>query len=157
MGQTFAADTKIAFVVSRFNTEITDGLLAGGQEVARENGLTETQWQVIRVPGAWEIPLVADELARSGKYTAIVCLGCVIRGQTSHDQHINRFVSLALGNLGLEHRLPITFGILTVENRQQACERSGGDVANRGSEATAAALELIHTLRQIRDNVAQPG
>ena len=160
MEASLPADTRIAFVVSRFNEEITDGLLSGGRQVLRDAGVADTHAEVFRVPGAWEIPLVADQLARHNssrqhKWSAIVCLGCVIRGQTSHDQHINRFVSMALGELGLKHQMPITFGILTVENRQQAIERSGGSVANRGAEATHAALDLLRTLASIRADSAR--
>lgn len=144
-------NSKFAFVVSRFNEEITENLLGGGKDVLTQAGISQDNIEVFRVPGAWEIPLIAEELANSEThYSAIVCLGCVIKGQTSHDEHINRFVSLALGELGMEYRIPITFGILTVNNHQQAVDRSGGSVANRGAEATHAAVEMCRLLDTIR-------
>ena len=133
---------KFAIVVSRFNEEITGNLLSGASQALVEKGVDDSQIDVVFVPGAWEIPLIVKRLAKSASYQAVICLGAVIKGQTSHDQHINHFVSTALGNLGLEFEIPITFGILTVENRQQAIDRSGGSVANRGTDAALAAIEM---------------
>ncbi len=135
-------DKKFAIVVAKFNEEITGNLLSGAVEALTAAGVQDQHIDVARVPGAWEIPLVAKKLAGRSAYHAIICLGAVIRGQTSHDQHINHFVSTALGNLGLEFGIPITFGILTCNDRQQAIDRAGGSVANRGTDAALAAIEM---------------
>ena len=140
---------KFAIIVARFNEQITENLLAGAVKALTSAGVDDGQIDVARVPGAWEIPLVARKLAQRSDYSAVICLGAVIRGQTSHDQHINHFVSTALGNLGLEFGIPITFGILTCENRQQAIDRSGGSVANRGTDAALAAIEMCDLIESI--------
>ncbi|HPP51847.1 MAG TPA: 6,7-dimethyl-8-ribityllumazine synthase, partial [Thermoguttaceae bacterium] len=104
---------RFAVVVSRYNESITRGLLDGAVRTLREHGVADDQIEVAWTPGAFEIPTVASRLAATGRYTAIVCLGAVIRGETTHDQHINRAVSLALAQLGMRYRLPVLFGVLT--------------------------------------------
>lgn len=148
-GQSQAAAPRLAVVVSRYNESITGRLLEGALETAGRAGLARDAVQVVRVPGAWEIPLMARWLAESGQVDGLVCLGAVIRGETSHDQHINRFVSLSLGQLSMESGLPVGFGLLTCEDLQQAVQRSGGAAGNKGEEATAAVLEMLRLRREL--------
>jgi 6,7-dimethyl-8-ribityllumazine synthase len=150
-GSTVGNDRHFAIVVSNFNAKITENLLSGAIQILQNSGIGDDKITVARVPGAWEIPLVAQKLARSNRFAAIVCLGCVIRGQTSHDQHINHFVSNSLGKLGLEFDLPITFGILTCESRQQAEDRSGGTKGNRGADAAEAALQMFGLMEKLEN------
>jgi 6,7-dimethyl-8-ribityllumazine synthase len=103
------------------------------------------------VPGAWEIPLVARRLARQKRFAAVLCLGAVIRGETSHDQHINHQVSLSLGKIALELEIPVLFGVLTCYSLEQALARAGGAAGNKGAECAQAALEMVHLLKQLPD------
>ena len=146
------AKAQVAIVVARYNESITSKLLEGAVTTLTEAGVDEQRIDVAWVPGAWEIPLVTSELARQKQYDAILCLGAVIRGETTHDQHINRQVSLSLGRLGLKYRLPVLFGLLTCNSLEQAIHRAGGNVGNKGSECASAALEMMALMRQIRDN-----
>ncbi|MCA9269207.1 MAG: 6,7-dimethyl-8-ribityllumazine synthase, partial [Planctomycetales bacterium] len=104
---------------------------------------------IVWTPGAWELPLAAARLARSGQYAALVCLGAVIRGETTHDEHINRQVSLSLGQLALETGVPVAFGVLTCNTLEQAIHRAGGNVGNKGVEAAQAAIEMANLLPQL--------
>ncbi len=140
---------RIGIVISRYNESITSKLLTGALETLINSGVADENIDVAWVPGAWEIPVVADRLANTKKYAAILCLGAVIRGETTHDQHINRQVSLSLGELGIRYQLPVLFGLLTCENMEQAIHRSGGNVGNKGAECAEAALEMISVLHQI--------
>jgi 6,7-dimethyl-8-ribityllumazine synthase len=142
-------DDRFAIVVSRYNESITRKLLDGAVRTLGEHGVADERIAVAWVPGAWEIPLVARRLGRSGRYAAVLCLGAVIRGETSHDRHINRQVSLSLGQLALELDLPVPFGILTCESLEQAIHRSGGQVGNKGVECAEAALEMTSLLARI--------
>ena len=149
---TLVNDHHFAIVVSKFNETITENLLKGAINVLQQNGISDNNITVARVPGAWEIPLVAKKLAQTSRFASIVCLGCVIRGQTSHDSHINRFVSNSLGRLGMKYELPITFGILTCEDTQQAEDRSGGAKGNRGADAAEAALYMCGLMESLDDS-----
>jgi 6,7-dimethyl-8-ribityllumazine synthase len=140
---------RYAIVVSRYNHSITGSLLRGAVETLKEKGIEEHNIDVAWVPGAWEIPLVAQELAATKKYVAILCLGAVIKGETTHDEHINRQVSLSLGQMSLEYKLPVLFGVLTCNTLEQAIHRSGGNVGNKGIECAEAALEMVALLRQL--------
>ncbi len=122
---------RYGIVVSRYNESITSKLLAGARSTLEAAGLLEDAIDVAWVPGAFELPLVADQMAGSGRYVAVLCLGAVIRGDTSHDQHINRAVSLGIMETGLRHGIPVLFGVLTCDTVEQAIQRSGGDVANK--------------------------
>ena len=134
-------DDRIAIVVARWNESITRRLLDGAVATLRERGIADAAIDVAWVPGAWEIPLIAQEFAESGRYQAVICLGAVIRGETTHDQHINRAVSLAISELALATGIPVLFGILTCETMEQAIHRAGGNVGNKGSECATAALK----------------
>ena len=140
---------RFAIVVSRYNEHITTRLLTGAVETLRAAGIADEAIDVAWVPGAWEIPLVAQRMARSQNYAAVLCLGAVIRGETTHDEHINRQVSLSLGQLGLETGLPVLFGVLTCNTVEQAIHRAGGNVGNKGIECAEAALEMVRLLSKL--------
>jgi 6,7-dimethyl-8-ribityllumazine synthase len=140
---------RVAIVVSRFNQSITQKLVDGALSTLRERGLAESQIDIAWVPGAFEIPVVANRLASSSQYQAVLCLGAVIRGETTHDQHINRAVSLGLMKAGMRTGVPVLFGILTCDTLEQAIHRSGGNVGNKGSECAEAALEMIDLLAKL--------
>lgn len=137
---------RFAAIVSLWHQPITDKLLEGALETLADHGVASGQLEVFQVPGAWELPLATQAALRSGRFHGVVSLGCVIRGETTHDQYINRFVSESLGRMSLEHNIPVGFGLLTCETREQAVERSGGSVGNKGVEATLAMLEMIRLL-----------
>jgi len=140
---------KIAIVVSKYNASITERLLEGALETLREHEVAENNIDVAKVPGAWELTVAAAQMARTRRYQAVICLGAVIKGETTHDQYINQQVSHNLGQLSLECGIPITFGLLTCNTVEQAINRAGGSVGNKGSESVLAALEMIDLLRQI--------
>ncbi len=136
-----------AIVVAEWNRTITTKLLEGALKTLQAAGVDDSQIQIAWVPGSWEIPVVAQRLAQSGKYAAIICLGAVIRGETTHDQHLNRGVSLGLMEISLGNDLPVLFGVLTCESMEQAIHRAGGNVGNKGSECAEAALQLVGLLK----------
>lgn len=143
------SSARFAIVVSRYNDSVTSRLLAGAMETLLSHGVADRAIDVAWVPGAFEIPLVADRFARCGKYAAVLCLGAVIRGETTHDQHINRAVSLALTESAVNAGVPVLFGLLTCETMEQAIHRSGGNVGNKGSDCAQAALEMVSLLRNL--------
>ena len=145
---------SLAIVVSRYNESITRNLLDGALAALAEHGVRDEAIDVAWVPGAYEIPLVADRLAKSGRYQAVICLGAVIRGETTHDQHINRAVSVGLSRAGLDTGVPVLFGVLTCDTLEQAIHRSGGNVGNKGRECALAALEMVSLLARLE---RQPG
>ena len=132
-----------AVIVSDYNEMITDKLRDGAIETLREHKIPDKQIELVRVPGAWELALGAKHAVSTNRYAGIVCLGAVIRGETSHDQHISRFVSQALGQLSLDAGIPIAFGLLTCNTFEQAHDRSGGKVGNKGNEAALAMLAMV--------------
>lgn len=137
-------DNRYAIIVSRYNESITEKLLQGALDTLQQHGVTRDKVEVIRVPGAWELPLAAKWLARSSKkFQGLIAIGVVIKGDTTHDQHINRFVSLALGQVSLDFEIPVALGLLTCDTLQQAVDRAGGKVGNKGEEAALAALEMV--------------
>lgn len=140
---------RFAVVVSRYNEAVTGRLLTGAVETLAAQGVADDHVDVAWVPGAFEIPVVADRMARSGQYAAVLCLGAVIRGETTHDQHINRAISLGLAEIGLRTAVPVLFGVLTCETLEQAIHRSGGNVGNKGAECAQAALEMVSLMRQL--------
>lgn len=148
-GQMADPHHRFGMVVSRYNESITSRLLAGAVETLRQAGVADAAMDVAWVPGAWEIPLVAERLARSRAYAAVLCLGAVIRGETTHDQHINRQVSLSLGRIALATGVPVLFGVLTCNSLEQAIQRAGGRAGNKGAECARAALEMAGLLAQL--------
>jgi len=142
---------QIGIVVSRFNSAITDELLKGAVQCCLDAGIPEECIDTIEVPGAFEIPVCVRHLLSYENHAAVICLGAIIKGETSHHRNLARAVFPALQNLACESGVPIGLGILTAYNEHQAQERSGGKQGNKGIEATAAALELLHTLAGMRE------
>ncbi len=152
---------RFAIVVSRFNESITRRLLQGAVDTLLAHGVPDDNIEIAWVPGAFEIPTVAERMAASRRYAAVICLGAVIRGETTHDQHINRAVSTALCQIGVHHGLPVIFGVLTCNTLEQAIARSGGQSAttgkdqpdarlgNKGVDAAKAALEMVGLMRKL--------
>lgn len=143
-----AAD-RFAIVVAEWNRSITDKLVAGALATLEASGIDPNLVDVAWVPGSWEIPLVAQRMAQCGKYAAIITLGAVIRGETTHDQHINRGVSLALVEITLSNDLPVLFGVLTCNSMEQAIHRAGGNKSNKGSDCAEAALKMVGLLKNL--------
>lgn len=140
----------MAVVVSRYNRWITDQLEAGAREEhARLTGGAGTL-EMLEAPGSFELPIIALAAARTGKFDAVVCLGCIIRGETSHDRHIAGAVAQSIAQVAIETGVPVAFGVLTVENAEQAEARAGGAMGNKGAEAMAAALATAGTIAQVR-------
>lgn len=148
-GQLNAADSAFAIVVSRFNDLITKRLLEGAIDTIVRHGGNADKITVAWVPGSFEIPLAASKLAKSGKYAAVVCLGAVIQGSTTHHEYINSQVASGIMSITRETGIPVTFGVITCESMEQALDRAGGKVGNKGHEATAAAIEMINLLKKI--------
>ena len=154
MPQTFqgsleASPGRWAIVVSRYNESITGRLLEGAIATLTAHGVAADAIDVAWVPGAFELPLIADRLAGSRQFLAVLVLGAVIRGETTHDQHINRAVSMALVDAGLRSGVPVLFGLLTCDTLEQAIHRAGGNMGNKGTECAEAALEMVSLLRQL--------
>jgi 6,7-dimethyl-8-ribityllumazine synthase len=148
-GEPAGTGQRFAVIVSRYNETITSKLLAGALDTLTQHGVADEAIDVIWVPGAWEIPVVAHRQARSASYAAVLCLGAVIRGETTHDQHINRQVSESLGRIALDTGVPILFGVLTCNSLEQAIQRAGGRVGNKGVECATAALEMANLLTHL--------
>lgn len=148
-----ARGLRVAAVVSRFNSEITDRLLQGAREEFARLGGEANSLSVVRAPGAYELPIVAAELAKTGEFDAIVALGCLIKGETLHDRVIAGAVADGLLRVALEHHLPVALGVLTVDTMEQAMARSGGSHGNRGANAMNAAIETARTLALQRRQV----
>ena len=145
----YHAPDRLAIVVSAYNQSITGRLLQGALGKLEECGVPDDVIDVVWVPGAWELPAVVHRMAATEDYRAVIALGCVIEGETTHDRHINRQVSLALGELAREFALPISFGLLTCRTMDQALQRAGGNYGNKGSECAQAALEMIDLYRRL--------
>jgi 6,7-dimethyl-8-ribityllumazine synthase len=148
-GQLDAPSGRFAIVVSRYNESITSKLLDGAIRTLVQRGVPDESIDVVWVPGAFEIPLAADRLAKSGDYLAVICLGAVIRGETTHDQHINRAVSLGITEAALASGLPVAFGVLTCDTVEQAIHRAGGSIGNKGVEAAETALRMANLLKRL--------
>lgn len=144
-----AGDDAFAIVVARFNDLITQRLLEGAVHTLKQHGVAEERITVVWVPGSFEIPLIADKLAHSGKFAAICCLGAVIQGQTTHHEYINHQVAAGLMRASQASGVPVLFGVLTCQNMEQAMDRAGGKTGNKGSEAALAAIETVNTLKAL--------
>ena len=140
---------RFAIVVSRFNSEVTDGLLQGARNYLKEKGIDHTEADIFSAPGSFEMPLIAQQLARTEKYDGVICLGCVIKGETAHFEFISLGSTIGIMQSMLNTNKPITFGILTTYNDEQAVARSRENPENKGREAAAACFEAIQTLTQI--------
>jgi 6,7-dimethyl-8-ribityllumazine synthase len=148
-GQLSASQGKFAIVVSRFNEFITSKLLGGALDCLQRHGAKDEQIDVIWVPGAIEITIVAKKLALSGKYAAVICLGAVIRGSTSHYDYVCQQVSRGVSQINYDTGIPTIFGVLTCETIEQAVERAGTKVGNAGANAALSAIEMADVLRQM--------
>ncbi len=140
---------NIALVVGRFNAFITERLLEGALDCLRRHGVADSGLTVVRVPGAWEIPLAAKKLAQAGVQDAVICLGAVIRGSTPHFDYVAAEVSKGIAQVSLESGIPILFGILTTDTLEQAVERAGSKAGNKGYAAAEAALEMVNLLKDM--------
>lgn len=144
-----AKGMRIGIIVSRFNDFVTERLLQGALEALKNHGGDEGNIDIVRVPGAFEIPLLANKMAASGKYDALVCLGAVIRGETPHFEYISDAVTRGLGQTMLQFRVPISFGVLTTNTVEQAMARAGEQMGNKGFEAAVTAIKMVSLNRQI--------
>jgi 6,7-dimethyl-8-ribityllumazine synthase len=140
---------RFAIVVSRFNPEITDGLLAGAREALAEAQVRDEDVTLVRVPGAFELPIAAQRLAESGRFDAVICLGCLIKGDTMHFEYIADAATRGIAETGLATGVPVTFGVLTTLTDEQAAVRARPGADNKGREAAAAAVEMATLLRTI--------
>lgn len=141
--------TRYAIIASRWNARIVDALVAGARRELAGNGVAEHQVDVIRVPGAWEIPLVAARLAQAGKHAALLALGCVIRGDTRHYRQVADGCAEGLMRVQLDYRIPVLNGVLAVEDAADAEARAGGSHGNKGEEVALAAVELVNLLQAL--------
>ena len=148
-GNLVAENIRIGIVVSRFNEFITSRLLGGALDGLKRRGVREEDIQAAWVPGAFEIPLIASKMAKSGKYDAVICLGAVIRGSTSHYDYVCNEVSKGIAAVSLETGVPVMFGVITTENIEQAIERSGSKAGNKGSECAEGAVEMVNLIRSL--------
>ena len=148
-GNLVAQNMKVALVAARFNEFITSKLLGGARDGLLRHNVQEEDIHVAWVPGAFEIPLVAAKMAKSGKYDAVICLGAVIRGSTSHYELVCNETAKGIAQVGLQTGVPVTFGVITTENIEQAIERAGTKAGNKGADAAMAALELSNLLPQL--------
>ena len=148
-GNLVAKEIKIGIVTARFNEFITSRLLGGAMDGLKRHDVPEENVDVAWVPGAFEIPLIASKMAKSGKYDAVICLGAVIRGATSHYDYVCSEVSKGIASVSLETGVPVMFGVLTTDNIEQAIERAGSKAGNKGFECATAAIEMINLIRNI--------
>lgn len=140
---------RYALLVGRWNSFVVEHLLEGALDTLRRHGVPDSQLTIVRVPGAFEIPLAAQRLAKSGSYDAIIALGAVIRGGTPHFEHVAGECTKGIAQVSLNHDIPITFGVLTVDSIEQAIERSGTKAGNKGAEAASSALEMVSLFSQL--------
>ncbi len=145
-----ADNLKFGIIVSRFNSLITEKLLEGAIDCIVRHGGSEENITVVRVPGAFEIPLIAKKMAKSGKYDAVVCLGAVIRGSTPHFEYVASEVSKGIALVSLETEVPVSFGILTTDTLEQAIERAGTKMGNKGFDAVLSAIEMANILTGLK-------
>ena len=148
-GKVVAEGMKVGIVVARFNEFITSKLLSGAIDGLVRHDVNEDDVDVAWVPGAFEIPLVASKMAKSRKYDAVICLGAVIRGSTSHYDYVCNEVSKGIAAVSMENDIPVMFGVITTENIEQAIERSGSKAGNKGYECALGAIEMVNLIRKI--------
>lgn len=148
-GNLVAQGKKFAIVASRFNEFIVNKLVSGAEDAFIRHGVNDADISLVWVPGAFEIPLAAKKLANSGKYDAVVCVGAVIRGATSHYDYVCNEVSKGIASVGLSSGVPVIFGIVTTENIEQAIERAGTKAGNKGFDAAVSAIEMVNLFDNI--------
>lgn len=149
-GTLVAADLRIGIVVSRFNNLISDRLLEGALDILRRHGASDDNIAIARVPGAFEIPVIAQEMAASGQYDAVITLGAVIRGATAHFDYVAGPLASSLANIALSTKVPVLFGVLTTDTIEQAVERAGTKAGNKGADVAVAAIEMANLLKALR-------
>lgn len=149
-GNLNAKDQKFCILVSRFNDFITGKLLEGSLDALVRSGANDKDITVVRVPGAFEIPVVAKKVAASGKYDAIICLGAVIKGSTPHFDYVSAEVSKGVAAVGMDSGMPVIFGVLTTDSIEQAIERAGSKAGNKGFDAAMAAVEMVNLFKAIK-------
>ncbi len=154
-GKLVSKEIKIGIVAARFNEFITSKLLSGAMDGLLRHGVQDEDIHVAWVPGAFEIPLVASKMAKSRKYDAVICLGSVIRGSTSHYDYVCNEVSKGIAAVSLESGVPVMFGILTTENIEQAIERAGTKAGNKGYDCALGAIEMVNLLREMETGSGQ--
>ena len=148
-GKLIAKGLKFGMVLSRFNNFIAERLLEGALDALKRSGAEEEDCAVARVPGAFEIPLAAKKMVKTGRYDAIICLGCVIRGATPHFEYIATEVTKGIAHLSLESEIPISFGVLITDTIEQAIERAGTKMGNKGFDAAMSAIEMANLMKEI--------
>ena len=148
-GELTARDLRFGIVTTRFNEFVVEPLLRGALDALKRHGATEKQIEIIRVPGAFDMPVVVRKLALSRRYEALVALGAVVRGQTPHFDYVAGECASGLARIALESGVPTGFGVLTTENMEQAIDRAGGKAGNKGADAALAALEMANLLRRL--------
>lgn len=148
-GQLQVRGARFVLLVARFNSFVVESLVAGAVDCLKRHGAEDTDLEIVRVPGAFEMPLVAKRLAASKKYDAIVALGAVIRGGTPHFEYVAGECTKGLASVGMEFDIPVAFGVLTVDSIEQAIERAGTKAGNKGVEAAMSAIEMVDLLKRL--------
>ncbi|UPA30553.1 6,7-dimethyl-8-ribityllumazine synthase [Terrisporobacter glycolicus] len=148
-GKLVSKDVKIGIIAARFNEFITSKLLGGAVDALKRHDVDEESIEVAWVPGAFEIPLIASKMAKSKKYDAIICLGAVIRGNTTHYDYVCSEVSKGIAHVSLNSDIPVMFGVITTENIEQAIERAGTKAGNKGFDCAVGAIEMINLIKEI--------
>lgn len=148
-GKLIPKDVRVGIIVARFNSNITGRLLEGAVDTLKRHDISDDAIDIAYVPGAFEIPLIAQKMAKCGRYDAVICLGAVIRGSTSHYDYVCSEVSKGIANVSLSSEIPVMFGVLTTDNIEQAIERSGNKAGNKGSECAEGAIEMINLMRAL--------
>ena len=148
-GKLTAKGLKFGIVLSRFNNFVAERLLEGALDALRRSGAEEGDITVVRVPGSFEIPLAAKKLAKTARYDGVICLGCVIRGATPHYAYIATEVTKGIASVSLESELPVAFGVLTTDTIEQAIERAGTKMGNKGFDAAMSAIEMANLMREL--------
>ena len=148
-GDLAVRDLRIAFVAARFNEFVVEPLIRGALDALKRHGVAEKQIEVIRVPGAFEIPIVLRKLALSRRYDALIALGAVIRGDTPHFDYVAGECASGVSRVALESGIPIAFGVLTTDTVEQAMDRAGGKAGNKGADAALTAIEMVNLLRRL--------
>ena len=147
-------DLSIAVIAARFNRFVVDQLVSGAQDAMDRQGIEKSRQALVWVPGAFELPLLADQLASSGKYNAVIALGAVIRGGTPHFDYVAGECASGLARVSLDRGLPVTFGVLTTDTIEQALERAGTGEGNKGFDAAMTAIEMVETMRAVKEHLA---
>ncbi len=148
-GELLARDLRFGFVAARFNDFVVEPLIRGAIDALKRHGATEKQIEIVRVPGAFDIPIVARKMALSRRYDALVALGAVVRGQTPHFDYVAGECSSGLSRIALETGIPVAFGVLTTDTMEQAVDRAGGKAGNKGADCAVVAIEMANLLRRL--------